>query len=121
MAFHLLEPGGQAARQRHPAGRDAEQHHLLRTPGPLDDLVGDPGQRPADLGLFQHGLAVPGDGAGVPVPGGSGLVAGRLRMRHQDLLSRLTGRALKDVGRHHATSPVDGGRRGAAGLAAGHR
>ena len=69
VAFHLLEPGGQAARQRHPAGRDAEQHHLLRAPGPLDDLVGDPGQRPADLGLFQHGLAVPGDGAGGPVPG----------------------------------------------------
>src|SRR5437899_1124568 len=48
---------GKAAGQRHPPGGDAEQDDLLRSPGPLDDLVGDPGQRPAYFWLLQDGFA----------------------------------------------------------------
>ena len=61
-ALHLLNPGGQPGGQRHAAGRDAEQHHLFRALGPLDDLVRDPGQHAADLSVLEDGLAGAGGG-----------------------------------------------------------
>src|SRR5215468_10575503 len=114
LAFYLGDPGGQPARQRDAASRDAKEHDLLRSPGPLDDLVCDPGQRPADFGLLEDrfGICRPGDSAAVrlsgtgdtvrlasgsdPATAGAGLPPGWVRdMRHKDLLSRLTGRAFK--------------------------
>ena len=114
LALYLGDPGGEPARQRDAAGRDAQEHDLLRSPGPLDDLVCDPGQRPADFGLLEDrfGSRRAGDSAAVrlsgagdtvrpasgsdPATAGAGLPPGGVRdMRHKDLLSRLTGRAFK--------------------------
>ena len=114
LALYLGDPGSQPARQRDAAGRDAKQHDLLRSPGPLDDLVCDPGQRPADFGLLKDrfGICRAGDGTAVRLCGAgdtvrpaSGSDPGHRRcraspggvrdMRHKDLLSRLTGRAFK--------------------------
>src|ERR1022692_4229423 len=46
MALDLLDAHGQPVRQRHPAGRDAEQDDVGGAVGPLQDLVRDPGERP---------------------------------------------------------------------------
>ena len=105
-ALDLADPVGQAAGQRDAPGRDAQEHDLLGSPGPLDDLVRDPGQRAVDLRRFQDGFgmglraairrAAGRSGIGDAVTGGAGLTAGRVRgMCHEDLLSRLTGRAFK--------------------------
>ena len=58
-------------------------------------------------------LPSPGTGRAVPSRPAPGSLA-RLRVRHQDLLSRLTGRALKDVGPATRYQPggAGGGRRG---------
>ena len=103
-ALDLLQALGQTVRERDSPGRDAEQDDVVGAAGPLEDLVRDPGQRPPDVGGLQDrpGLCETGT-AGTPVA--SGLVS---RMHLRDLLSRLTGRALKDVGPHHRTSPAPG-------------
>jgi hypothetical protein len=97
--------------------------------------VRDPGQRAVDLGRFQDRLGIclragagsaalpAGAGSGDAVTAGAGLTAGRVRsMRHEDLLSRLTGRAFK--GRQFDDTVPAGRRRTAdrrTGPAAGFR
>lgn len=38
-----------------PAGRDAEEHHVVGALGAFDDLVGDTGEYPGDVGSLQNG------------------------------------------------------------------
>ena len=40
--------------ERHPAGRDAEQDEVVGTLVALEDLVGDPAQRPGDVAGGEH-------------------------------------------------------------------
>ena len=61
----LLDQPPQALREWHPAGVDADERDLVEVGVPLDDLVGDPGERPAEGVLVQERL-----------PGGAG------RQRH---------------------------------------
>ncbi len=37
-----------------PAGRDAEQDQVVGALGAFEDLVGDPGEGPADVGGLEH-------------------------------------------------------------------
>jgi len=84
-ALELADARREAARQRHPARRDAEQDDPVTAVRPLQDLVSDPGQRPPDfLGVEHREAITPRD-----------RTAGRAHRR--DLLPRLTGRSLKDV------------------------
>src|SRR5205814_1885037 len=84
-ALELADQRREAARQRHPACRDAEQYDPVTAVRPFQDLVSDPGQRPPDLLGIEHREAItPRD-----------RIAGRAHRR--DLLPRLTGRSLKDV------------------------
>lgn len=39
-------------------GRDAEKHHVVGALGAFDDLVGDTGQHPRDVGAFEYGPRV---------------------------------------------------------------
>src|ERR1700680_4358458 len=48
-ALELPDARGEAACQRHPARRDAEQDDPVTAVRPFQDLVSDPGQRPPDL------------------------------------------------------------------------
>src|SRR6201986_4396940 len=89
-ALEFGDAPGEAACQRHPARRDAEQDNPVTAVRPFQDLVSDPGQRPPDLLGIEHREAItPRD-----------RMAGRAHRR--DLLPRLTGRSLKDayVGDH---------------------
>ena len=101
VAFDLRHPLGQPGGQRNAPGGDAEQDHAGRAVGALQDLVRDPGQRPADLGRLQHRLAVAGRCPGLGAAVSPLAVMGGMHMR--DLLSRLSGRVLKDVGWHHVS------------------
>ena len=56
-AGDLGELGGQPAGQEDAAGGDAEQDHVVGALGAFDDLVGDTGQDPGDVGRFEHGRA----------------------------------------------------------------
>src|SRR5262249_44291508 len=49
------------SRQRHSACPDADQRQPVGAAGPLDDLVGDPGQGPVDPGLVEHLRLLPGN------------------------------------------------------------
>lgn len=40
------------------AGGDTEENHVVRALGALDDLVGDAGQDPRDVGGLEHGPGV---------------------------------------------------------------
>src|SRR5919206_391088 len=57
----LLDQPPQALRERHAAGVDADERDLVEVGVPLDDLVGDPGERAAEGVLVQEQL-----------PGGAG-------------------------------------------------
>jgi hypothetical protein len=48
------DPGCQPVGQRDPAGGDAQQHQVVGALGAFQDLVGDPGQGPADVGGLEH-------------------------------------------------------------------
>jgi hypothetical protein len=90
----VLEPLGQAAGQCHAAGGDSEEHHVAGALGAFHDLVGDPGDDPVDVGCLEDG---PG-GCRVEVAGAGTRMGRCLGHANADLLPRLTGRALKDVG-----------------------
>jgi hypothetical protein len=101
VSLDLLDALGQAPSQRDSPGGDAQQHDVGRAVGPFQYLVCDPGERPPDLGGFQDRLRVGRAGSGRATARRTGrregLIAGRMqRMHATDLLSRLTGRALKD-------------------------
>jgi hypothetical protein len=70
VALELADPVGQPAGQVDATGGDAEQHEALAAVGALEDLVRDPGQRPADL-----------IGGEYRFPGGTGASLGRLIAR----------------------------------------
>ena len=72
-ALDLGQPLGQPAGQRHAPGRDAQQDDVGAAVGALQDLVRDPGQGPADLGLPEDGLAA---GGCAPTVLSGGAVAG---------------------------------------------
>ena len=96
-SLDLLDAVGQAPRQRDAAGRDAQQHHVGGAVGAFEDLVRDPGERPPDLGGLQDCLRVGRAGSGRAAARPAGLIPGRMQCMHAtDLLSRLTGRVLKD-------------------------
>jgi hypothetical protein len=50
----LAQLGRQPPGQGHPASVDADHHQPVGALVPLDDLVGDPDQRPLDVGGVQH-------------------------------------------------------------------
>src|SRR5207237_9526162 len=52
----LFDEAAQALRERHAAGVDADERDLVEVGVPLDDLVGDPGERPGEAVLVQEGL-----------------------------------------------------------------
>ena len=54
-AGDLFELVGQPAGEEDAAGRDAEEHHVVGALGAFDDLVGDAGQHPRDVGRLQNG------------------------------------------------------------------
>src|SRR5882672_4188401 len=84
-ALELADPRREAPGQRHSARRDAEQDDSVTAARPFQDLVSDPGQRPPDLlGVEDREPITPRD-----------RTAGCAHRR--DLLSRLSGRPLKDV------------------------
>ena len=110
----LLDAVGQAAGERDAAGGDTEQQHVGSAVGPLEDLVGNPGQCPPDLGGFQDRLPVAEHRnaartisrcwAATPK---CCATPGRMHRRHTNsLLPRLTGRALKDSCRMHRISRI---------------
>lgn len=43
------------AGEEDPSRRDAEKHHVVGALGAFDDLVGDPGQYPGDVGSLENG------------------------------------------------------------------
>src|SRR5919204_5217632 len=78
----LLDEPPEPLRERYPAGVDADERDLVEVGVPLDDLVGDPGERPVEGGLVHERL-----------PGGAG------RQRHATpFRPRWTG--LKGFGSH---------------------
>src|SRR5581483_6980382 len=91
LALDRLEPRGDAAGQQDAAGPEPDQRQLPDAAGPLDDLVGDPGEGAVDprvvedLGLLADGHRR-GPGTKMPSPGpGEGALNGRTR-----LLTRLS-------------------------------
>ena len=54
-AGDLFELGGEPPGEEDAAGRNAEQHHVVGALGAFDDLVGDAGQYPRDVGAFENG------------------------------------------------------------------
>src|SRR5580693_3776718 len=83
--FEFPDALREAACERHPARRDAEQDDPVTAVRPFQDLVGDPGQRSPDLlGIEDREAITPRD-----------RIAGCAH--RTDLLPRLTGRSLKDV------------------------
>jgi hypothetical protein len=101
----LLDAVGQAAGEWDAAGGDTEQQHVISAVCPLKDLVGDPGQRSPDLGGLQDRFPVAKLRAAERTVSTCGTAPGGMRGRHaKNLLSRLTGRALKDSGQLHRTS-----------------
>lgn len=83
--------------EEYTAGGNAEENHVVRALGALDDLVCDAGQDPRDVRGLENG---------------PGVVAVLLLGVHEetDLLLRLTGRLLKDVGFATSTIPGAAGR-----------
>src|SRR5690606_9051277 len=51
----LLQLGGEALGEEDAPRRDAEEHHVVGALGAFDDLVGDAGQYPRDVGAFKNG------------------------------------------------------------------
>ena len=105
------DPGGQPVRERHAAGRDAEQDEVVGALGALEDLVGDAGEGPADVG----GLEDPAYAG--PVRGGWRAGVLRVGVIAADLLPRLSGRVVKGclvlTGAHRSSGPAaDRSRRG---------
>lgn len=92
--FELL---GEPAGEEDTAGGNAEENHVVRALGALDDLVCDAGEDPRDVRGLENGPRV---------------IAVLLLGVHEetDLLLRLTGRLLKDVGFAPSTLPGTVGR-----------
>jgi len=99
--------------ERHPPGRDAEQHDIAAAFGAFEDLVGYAGERPLDVGGLQYGFVTPGGGVLALAPESDRMIepapVGPVRDRAwpaftANLLSRLTGRSLKDVGPRNRSS-----------------
>jgi hypothetical protein len=61
MALDLPHAGGEALGERDPPGGDAEEHQALGASGFFQDLVGDPGDRTADVGRVEDSLVAAGD------------------------------------------------------------
>ena len=109
---------GDAPRQRHAAGVQAEQHQVGGALVALEQLVRDAGQRPGDVTGVEDGAVRPlARGVGSRSSSGAGICA-------PDLLLRLTGRLVKGC-RSAATLPAGRVRgrdrstlRGDAGLSA---
>ena len=53
-ALDLGHRGAETLGERHAAGRDAEQDEVVGTLVALEDLVGDPAQRPGDVAGGEH-------------------------------------------------------------------
>ncbi len=51
----LLQLVGEPPGEEDAAGRDAEEHHVVGALGAFDDLVGDAGQDPGDVGTLENG------------------------------------------------------------------
>lgn len=54
-AGDLFELLGEPTGEEHASRRDAEENHVVGALGAFDDLVGDPGQYPGDVGSLQNG------------------------------------------------------------------
>ena len=83
---------GQPAGQRHATGRDAQQDEVVGALVALEDLVGDAGQRPVDVGGLEHRR---GRAAGAQHGRPSHWTGRAGRHGRTDLLPRLSGRVVK--------------------------
>ena len=65
LALELGDDRGEAAGERHAAGRDAEQDEAVGALVGLEDLVGDATQGPGDVGRSEDRPPVVGRGVGL--------------------------------------------------------
>ena len=95
-AGELRDRRSQPPGQHRSSRRDADQHHVLGVGCLLDDLVRDPRDGAGDVGRAEQ----------LPIGSALSVLVPAAGVRHERLLSRLTGRGLKEPSTDSGAEPV---------------